>query len=50
LIGKLFAAIEDGPSYSPQKGIFNDTQGMKKDTHYTNMDLLVDAPAVENFP
>ncbi len=50
LIRKLVAAIEDGPSYRPEIGIFNDTLGMKKDTLYTDMDLLADAPAVENFP
>ena len=50
LIRKLFAAIEDGPSYSPTKGIFNDTLGIKKDTPYADMDLLADFPPVENFP
>ncbi len=50
LIRKLVAATEDGPSYRPQKGIFNDTQGIKKDTLYTDMDLLADFPPVENCP
>ncbi len=38
------------PLYGPKKGIFNDTLGMKKDTLYTDMDLLADSPPVENFP
>ncbi len=50
LIRKLVAASEDGPSYRPKKGIFNDTLGIKKDTPYTDMDLLADSPPVENFP
>ena len=50
LTRKLVAAIEDGSSYSPTKGIFNDTLGMKKDTLYTDMDLLADSPPVKNFP
>ncbi len=50
LIRNLLAVIEDEPSYRPKKGIFNDTPGMKKDTLYTDMDLLADFPPVENSP
>ncbi len=50
LIRKLLAAIEDDPPSSLEKGIFNDTQSIKKDTPYTDTNLLVDSHPVANPP